>query len=50
MEDIEDTVIELKKKGVKLDLEPMQLEGGMKLASFKDPNGMLIELVENPEQ
>ena len=48
VEDIEDTVIELKKKGVKLELEPMQLESGMKLASFKDPNGVLIELVENP--
>ena len=50
VEDIENTVIELKKKGIKLDLEPMQLESGMKLASFKDPNGVLIELVENPEQ
>lgn len=50
VKDIEDTVIELKKKGVKLELEPMQLEGGMKLASFKDPDGMLIELVEHPEQ
>jgi len=50
VEDIENTVIELKKKGVILDLEPMQLESGMKLASFKDPDGVLIELVENPEQ
>ncbi len=50
VEDIEDTVIELKKKGIKLELEPMQLESGMKLASFKDPDGVLIELVENPEQ
>lgn len=24
------------------------LESGMKLASFKDPNGVLIELVEHP--
>ena len=50
VEDIEDTVIDLKKKGVKLELEPMQLESGMKLASFKDPDGVLIELIENPEQ
>ncbi len=50
VEDIGDTVIEIKEKGVKFDLEPMQLEGGMKLASFKDPNGVLIELVENPKQ
>jgi hypothetical protein len=25
----------------------MQVEGGMKIASFKDPNGVLIELVEH---
>ena len=50
VEDIEDTVIELKNKGVKLELEPMELESGMKLASFKDPDGVLIELIENPEQ
>lgn len=44
------TVTELKEKGVEFILEPIQLEGGMKLASFKDPNGMLIELVEHPKQ
>jgi methylmalonyl-CoA epimerase len=43
---IEAMVIELKEKGVVFNLEPVQLEGGMKLASFKDPNGVLIELVE----
>jgi len=49
VDDIESTVTEFKEKGVKFDLEPMQLEGGMKLASFKDPNGVLIELIEIPE-
>ncbi|MGB8218725.1 MAG: hypothetical protein WCE94_15610 [Candidatus Methanoperedens sp.] len=39
---------EFKEKGVIFDLEPLQLEGGMKLASFKDPNGVMIELVEHP--
>jgi methylmalonyl-CoA epimerase len=48
VDDIESTVTEFKEKGVKFDLEPMQLEGGMKLASFKDPNGVLIELIEIP--
>jgi catechol 2,3-dioxygenase-like lactoylglutathione lyase family enzyme len=48
VDDIESTVTEFKEKGVKFDLEPMLLEGGMKLASFKDPNGVLIELIEIP--
>ena len=50
VDDIEATVIDLKEKGVKFYLEPVQLEGGMKIASFKDPDGMLIELVENTKQ
>ncbi len=48
LDDMEDTVAELKEKGVVFDLEPVQLEGGMKLAFFKDPNGLLIELIEHP--
>jgi catechol 2,3-dioxygenase-like lactoylglutathione lyase family enzyme len=50
VDDIGATVTELKEKGVEFGLEPLQLEGGMKLASFKDPNGVLIELVEHPKQ
>ena len=50
VDDIGATVNDLKEKGVVFCLEPVQLEGGMKLASFKDPDGMLIELVEHPEQ
>jgi len=50
VDDLEATVTELKEKGVEFGLEPIQLEGGMKLASFKDPNGVLIELVEHPKQ
>ncbi|HMB46425.1 MAG TPA: VOC family protein [Candidatus Methanoperedens sp.] len=46
VDDIEATVTELKEKGVEFVLEPIQVEGGMKIASFKDPNGVLIELVE----
>ena len=48
VDDIEATLTELKEKGVECGLEPIQLEGGMKMASFKDPNGLLIELVEHP--
>jgi catechol 2,3-dioxygenase-like lactoylglutathione lyase family enzyme len=50
VDDIGATVTEIKEKGVEFCLEPIQLEGGMKLASFKDPNGVLIELVEHPKQ
>lgn len=49
VDDIGATVTEIKEKGVEFCLEP-KLEGGMKLASFKDPNGVLIELVEHPKQ
>nr|WAI00014.1 MAG: VOC family protein [Candidatus Methanoperedens sp.] len=44
------TVTDLKEKGVIFCLEPIQLESGMKLASFKDPSGVLIELVEHPKR
>jgi methylmalonyl-CoA epimerase len=47
VDNIDDTVTEFKEKGVIFILEPMELEGGMKLASFKDPDGVLIELVEH---
>jgi catechol 2,3-dioxygenase-like lactoylglutathione lyase family enzyme len=50
VDDIGGTVTELKEKGVEFGLEPIQVEGGMKIASFKDPNGVLIELVEHPKQ
>jgi lactoylglutathione lyase len=50
VDDIEATVTEIKEKGVEFGLEPIQVEGGMKIASFKDPNGVLIELVEYPKQ
>jgi len=50
VDEIEATVTDLKEKGVIFCLEPVQLEGGMKIASFKDPDGVLIELVEHPEQ
>lgn len=46
VDDIGATVTELKEKGVIFYLE----QGGMKLDSFKDPNGVLIELVEHPKQ
>lgn len=48
VEDMESTANELKEKGIVFDLEPMQLKGGMKLASFKDPDGVQIQLIEYP--
>jgi lactoylglutathione lyase len=48
VDDIEATTTELKKKGVVFDLEPIQVEGGIKVAMFKDPEGVQIELVEHP--
>jgi len=48
VDDIESTTTELKEKGVVFNLEPMQLEGGIKVAFFKDPEGVQIELVEYP--
>jgi catechol 2,3-dioxygenase-like lactoylglutathione lyase family enzyme len=48
VDDMEDTVTDFQEKGVVFDLGQMQLVGGMKLASFKDPDGVLIELVEHP--
>ena len=48
VDDIEDTTTELKGKGVVFDLEPIQVEGGIKVAMFKDPEGVQIELVEHP--
>lgn len=48
VDDIEATTTELKEKGVIFNLEPIQVEGGIKVAMFKDPEGVLIELVEHP--
>ncbi|CAG0951444.1 lactoylglutathione lyase [Methanosarcinales archaeon] len=50
VDDIGATVTDLKEKGVIFCLEPVQLESGMKLASFKDPSDVLIELAEHPKR
>jgi len=49
VDDLGATVSELKGKGIEFGLEPMQVEGGIKIAFFKDPNGVLIELMEHPK-
>jgi catechol 2,3-dioxygenase-like lactoylglutathione lyase family enzyme len=48
VDDIEATVTQLKGKNVTFEMDPIELEGGMKLACLKDPGGVLIELVEHP--
>ena len=48
VDDIEATTTELKGKGVVFNLEPISMEGGIKVAFFKDPEGVQIELVEYP--
>jgi methylmalonyl-CoA epimerase len=50
VDDLGATVSELKGKGIEFGLEPMQAEGGIKIAFFKDPNGVLMELMEHPKQ
>ena len=47
VDNIGETVAEYKEKGVAFTLEPVELQGGIKLASFKDPDGVLIELIEH---
>jgi lactoylglutathione lyase len=49
VDDIEATTTELKGKGVVFDLEPIQVEGGIKVAFIKDPEGVQLELVEYPK-
>jgi catechol 2,3-dioxygenase-like lactoylglutathione lyase family enzyme len=49
VDDLGATVTDLKEKRVEFVLETIELEGGLKIASFKDPNGVLIELVEYPK-
>lgn len=48
-DDIAATVTELKGKVVEFGLVPIQVEGGMRISSFKDPNCVLFEL-EDPEE
>ncbi|MFW5987912.1 MAG: VOC family protein [bacterium] len=36
----------LKEKGVEFTLEPLDATGGVRIAFFKDPDGVLIEIVE----
>jgi catechol 2,3-dioxygenase-like lactoylglutathione lyase family enzyme len=48
VDDMEATTTDLKGKGVVFNLEPISMEGGIKVAFFKDPEGVQIELMEHP--
>jgi catechol 2,3-dioxygenase-like lactoylglutathione lyase family enzyme len=48
--DIEERVAALKAGGVRFHLDPIDAEGGVRIAFFFDPDGTLLELVEGPLQ
>jgi lactoylglutathione lyase len=45
VENLESTVLDLKRKGVEIIVEPYQI-GGWREAFIKDPNGIWIELLQ----
>ncbi|MEM0258805.1 MAG: VOC family protein [Thermoproteota archaeon] len=46
VDDVENFYNELKSKGVRFESEPTVALGGPKIAFFKDPNGVTIELIQ----
>ena len=46
VDDLNQTVSELKNNGVTFDVEPMDAKGDVRIAFFKDPDGNAIELIE----
>jgi catechol 2,3-dioxygenase-like lactoylglutathione lyase family enzyme len=48
--DLEERVAALKAAGVRFHLDPIDAEGGVRIAFFFDPDGTLLELVEGPLQ
>ncbi|NHV06279.1 MAG: VOC family protein [Thaumarchaeota archaeon] len=46
VDDVEKVCNELKSNGVKFESEPTIAVGGPKIAFFKDPNGVTIELIQ----
>ncbi|MFB0569064.1 MAG: VOC family protein [Nitrososphaeria archaeon] len=50
VQNVEEAWKELLRKGVIFTSAPETAEGGYKKAAFTDPNGIVLELVEWPEQ
>ncbi len=46
VDNIDEVVRKLKEANVKFTLEPFDAAGGVRIAFFKDPDGILIELVQ----
>ena len=50
VDSVDDEHARLKALGVRFFMEPADVESGMRLAFFTDPDGNAIELLERPEQ
>lgn len=46
VESVDKTFEYLKEKGVEFTMQPTDAEGGVRIAFFKDPNNILIEIIE----
>jgi lactoylglutathione lyase len=46
VDNLDQMALELKQKGVKFDVAPMDAKGNVRIAFFKDPDGNVIELIE----
>ncbi|MEM3507243.1 MAG: VOC family protein [Candidatus Bathyarchaeia archaeon] len=46
VDDIEGKCKELERKGINLTMKPISISEELKIAFFKDPNGVYIELIE----
>ena len=46
VDNVDEAVKKLKETGVRFTLEPFDATGGVRIAFFKDPDGILIELIQ----
>lgn len=46
VDNVDEVVKKLKEAGIRFTLEPFDATGGVRIAFFKDPDGILIELVQ----
>ncbi|MFA6984096.1 MAG: VOC family protein [Sedimentibacter sp.] len=46
VDDVDETYRYLKAKNVEFTMEPTDAEGGVRIAFFKDPDGILIEIIQ----
>lgn len=48
VQNIEEYIQRIRKKGVVIKVEPKESWSGRKLAFFEDPDGILLQPIENP--